>query len=60
MVERRGDLDLAQKAIGAEHAGQFRAQDLHRHSSCVLQVAGEIDGRHSAAPELALDRVAIR
>ncbi len=59
VVEAGGDLDLAEKALRADGRGQLGAQDLDRHLSPVLEVAGVKDGCHAAAAELALERVAI-
>src|SRR5204863_7358702 len=58
-VELRGDLDLAQKALGAECVGKFRLQDLERDGAVVPQVLGEVDGGHPAVAELALEAVAV-
>ena len=58
VLEPGGDLDLAGEPLGAERGGQLGAQDLHRHLAVVLQVLGEIHGRHAALAELALDAVA--
>src|SRR6185437_246528 len=51
--------DLAGEPVGAERGGQLGTQDLHRHLAVVLEVFGEVDGRHSALAELALDAVAV-
>ena len=58
-VMARGDFDLTQKAIGAEHAGKLRAEDLHRHLTGVFQIPREVDGRHATGAEFALNRVAV-
>ena len=59
MGEPSGDLDLAQEALGADGGSELGAQDLERDGPIVPEVAGEIDGGHAAASELALDAVAI-
>ena len=59
MVEPRRDPDLAQEPLGAEDGGQVGAQHLERDLAVVLQVAREVDGRHAARADLALDRVAL-
>ncbi len=60
MLEPGGDLDLAGEAAGAHGRGDLGAQDLERHLAVVLHVQGEVDRRHPALPELALERVAVR
>src|SRR5215831_6716560 len=50
-------LDLAGEALGAERRADLRTKHLERHLSLVLQVLGEIHGRHPARANLALDRV---
>ena len=58
MGEPGGDLDLAQEALGPIAAASSGLQDLDRDRAVVLEVAGEVDGRHAAAADLALDSVA--
>src|SRR5262245_6381430 len=48
MLQIRRQLDLAEEPIGPEGSGQFRSQDLDRDRAAMLQVSGEIDGRHAA------------
>ena len=48
----RGDLDLPQEALGAEHRD--------RHLAVVLEVLGEIDRGHAARAEFALQAIAVR
>jgi hypothetical protein len=52
-------LDLAQETLGADHGGQFGAEDLDGDAAVVLQVVGEVDGGHAAGAELALEAVAV-
>ena len=59
MLQVRRGLDLGQEPLGAEHRGQLRAQDLERDLAVVPEVLGEVDGRHAAGAELALDAVAV-
>ena len=59
MVEASGDPDLREEALATEHRGELRTQDLERDLPVVLHVLGEVDGGHAAAPELALEGVAI-
>ena len=59
MLEPGAELDLAQESLGAERAGQLRMQDLEGHRPVVAEVVGEVDCRHPAAPELAVEPVAV-
>jgi hypothetical protein len=59
MLESGGESDLALEALGPEHGGELRVQDLQRDGAVVLEVVGEIDRRHAPAPELPLDAVAV-
>ena len=59
MGESSGDLDLAKESVGAQRIGELRAQDLQGDEAAVLQVTGQIDSRHSATPELALEHVTV-
>ena len=60
MLEPGGRADLAQEALGAEAAGELGVQHLEGDGAVVAEVAGEIDGGHAAAAELALERVSGR
>ena len=51
--------DLAQKTIGAEAGRDFGSQDFDRDLSPVLLFFGEVHRRHSAAPQLPLDGIAV-
>ena len=59
MLKIRGELYLLQEAIGAEYGGEFGMQQLDRDFAMVLDVFGEVDRRHSARAELALDPVTV-
>ncbi len=59
VLQACGGLDLLHEAVGAEHGGQLRFQDLEGNLAIVFEVFGEIDGRHPAFTEAALDPVAI-
>ena len=52
MLEPGGGLDLAQKALRAEHRAKFGVEHLERDRPLVLEVAREVHGGHAAAPEL--------
>jgi hypothetical protein len=53
-----GRLDLGEESLGPHHGGELGLQDLERDLALVLEVVGEVDGRHAALAELALDTVA--
>ena len=59
MLEARGEADLALEALGAECLLEFLAEDLEGDGTAVLQVLGEVDRRHAALAQLALDAVAV-
>jgi hypothetical protein len=49
------DFDLAEEAIGGERPAELRAEDFHGDFPPVAHIFGEVDGRHAARTELALD-----
>ena len=55
VLQVRGGLDLAQKPLGPDDRGQFRAQHLDRDLAMVLQILGEKDGGHAARAQLPLE-----
>ncbi|MBK6458003.1 MAG: hypothetical protein IPF87_18270 [Gemmatimonadetes bacterium] len=57
MLQIRGDADLSQKALDAQHGAELGAQHLERHLAVVPQVVGEVDGRHPAGPDLSIDAI---
>ena len=59
MLELGGGLDLVDEPLGAEHGGELGLEHLDRDLSVVPQVLGEVDRRHAARAELALDAVAV-
>ena len=59
MSQPRGDLDLAEEAVGAEHGGHFGAQHLEGDGSPVLPVLGEKHDGRAATTDLTLDGVAV-
>jgi len=58
MLEGRRGFDLLQESLSAEHGGEFRLEQLERHLAVVLHVLAQIDRRHAAFAELALNAVA--
>ena len=59
MGEPRRDFDLPQEALGTERGGDLGAEDLDGDRTAVLEIPREIHRRHPAAPQLALQRVAV-
>ena len=59
VLEGRGDLDLAEEPLAAEHGRQLGLEQLDGDGAAVLQVLGEEDDRHPAVAELPLDPVSI-
>ena len=59
VLQAGGDLDFPEKPLGAEGRGELRVQYFDRHRPAVFSVFREEHRRHAAAPELALDRVAV-
>src|SRR6476620_7984683 len=57
MLEIRRGPNLREKALGADHGGELRLQDLDRDLTVMPEVFGQVDRRHPAAPEAALDDV---
>ena len=54
----RGHADLAEESLGAEDGPELGTQELERDAALVADVAGEVNGRHAAATDLAIDVVA--
>ncbi len=59
MLQRGSGLDLDHEALGAEHGGQLRLEDLDRDLAVVLEILRQVDRGHAAGAEFALDAVAI-
>ena len=59
MMQLRRQPDLAQEPLPSQHLRQPGMEHLQRHVTVVLEVAGEIDHRHAAVADLALDGVVI-
>ena len=58
MVEPGGELDLAVEALGGDRGGELGGQQLERHRAGVAEVFIQVDRRHAALAELALEAVA--
>jgi hypothetical protein len=54
-----GGPDLAQETFCAERGGEVRVENLHRDTTRVLEILGEVDGSHAALAELTLDAVSV-
>src|SRR6185369_8854492 len=48
-----------QEALGADHGGELGLEDLECDAPVMADVLGQIDRRHAAGPELALEQVAL-
>src|SRR5437870_4231893 len=59
MCEPRHDLDLAQAPIGSDRQSDVAVEDLDRDLPAMLEVVREEDGRHAAAPQLAVEAIAL-
>jgi hypothetical protein len=55
-VRRR--LDLGQETLGPDYSSEFRLEHLERDLPLVLDIVGQVDGRHPALTEFGLDAVA--
>jgi hypothetical protein len=58
VLEIRGGLDFLHEALGSEHRGKLGPQHLHGHLAVVLEIPRQIDRRHAALANVALDLVA--
>ena len=59
MLEIGGGRDLLEKPLGAEDRRELRSKDLDRDFPLVPEVFGEVDSRHAALAEVALELVAV-
>ena len=60
MLQARRGADLAQEALTADRGAEIGVEHLDRDIAIVLEVVGEIHGRHAALPKFALEAVAVR
>src|SRR5688500_6483870 len=60
VLELGGGLDLAQEALGAQACRQVWSQDLDRNLPVVLQVFGDVYGRHPPRADVTFDAVSVR
>ncbi len=59
VIEPGGQVDLAEEALGTQGSGELRMEQLQGDPPVMLEVLGEVDRGHAAAPELALEHVAL-
>jgi hypothetical protein len=59
MLEPGREADLALEPVGTERSGELGQEHLERYRPVVLDVVGEKDRGHPAAPQLTLEDVAI-
>ena len=59
VLQLGGGADLPEEALGPQGGRQLGMQHLEGDQPVMLKVVREVDRGHPAAPELALDRVAI-
>ena len=59
VLQRGHRPDLRQKPLDANEGRELRAQHLDRDVPGVPEIGRDVDGRHAALPELALEGVAI-
>jgi len=57
VLEVRGRPDLRKEALRADHRGELGLQNLQSDLAVVPQVVRQVNGRHAAGPERALDAV---
>ena len=59
MIELRDDADFAREAVTPQRGGQLGPEDLERYLATVLEVLGQIDGRHAAGTDLPLEGIPV-
>jgi hypothetical protein len=59
MIELRSEANFTEEPLGAEANREFAMEELQRDETIVLEITCEVDRSDPAAPELALDRVAV-
>ena len=57
MLQLGGELDLAAKTLRPECRCEVGVQHLEGDAPLVLEIHGEVDSRHAATPQFALDRI---
>ena len=59
VVEPGGEPDLPDEPLGAQRVRQLGMENLQGDGAVVPEIAGQVDGGHAAAAELALEHVAV-
>jgi hypothetical protein len=59
VLQPGGDLDLAREALWPHRGGEFRAKDLDRDLTVMLEILREIHRGHPAGTEFAIDPIAV-
>ena len=59
MLKAGSDLNFREEPLATDYSAELRIHNLDSDSPVVLGVPGEINGRHSAGADLALDGVSI-
>lgn len=59
MHQVRSEVHLAEESLGAQDRSELRVQDLDRHPTKRMPLLGEEHASHTAAAQLALDRVVL-
>ena len=59
VVEPGGEPDLPDEPLGAQRVRQLGMENLQGDGAVVPDIAGQVDGGHAAAAELALEHVAV-
>jgi hypothetical protein len=59
MIEASCGPDLTQESLRPECCSEFRMKKFERDGTIVLKISGEVNGGHAAAPEFALDPIAV-
>ncbi len=57
MLKARSGSDLSEESRSVDRGSGFGAQNLERDLPSMLDVVGEVDGRHPASPKLAFDSI---
>jgi len=57
MLQLRCNANFGEKPLGPNNRAEVRVQDLQRHAPIMARVTCQLDGRHAATTNLALDLV---
>ena len=59
MLEIRGELDLGQESLGADHGRELGPKHLERDLAVVPEVLGHVDRGHSASADFPVKTVSV-